>query len=67
MTMSQENKTKKHGKLQGPTYKRIKGFYKYNENEALSGVLKKHPNERHKNLVPDHTEKTFVWHAKKGL
>jgi len=36
MTMSQENKTKKHGKLQGPTYKRIKGFYKNNENEALS-------------------------------
>lgn len=65
--MSQENQNNNRGKLQGPTYKRIKGFFKNNEADAMQDVLEKHSNERHKNLVPDHTEKTFVWHAKKNL
>ena len=65
--MSKENQEQKRGKLQGPVYRRVKGFFKNNEADAINSVLEKHPNERHKNLVPDHTEKTFVWRAKENL
>lgn len=65
--MSKENQEQKRGKLQWRTYKQLKSVHKNNEELAINYVLDRYPNERHKNLVPDHTAKTFVWRAKQNL
>lgn len=52
------------GKHQGKVYKRPRNLYKNDEALALQNVLDKNPNEKPKNLTPDHTKKTFVWRGK---